>query len=330
MERFLKSRYKIGEKISENPFSVGYKGFFLGTNKPVIIKIYKRGTLNSSLINRMKQKVKDFSHIKHHGIAQLIDGDYGWQGFYYVREYVLGKSLEELLSEGHKIDAERAVAIAEEVSRTLEVVHGKGIIHGGLKPSNIFIDTHGMVKLSDFVIEGQIKEAMPQKAINLMLDGKYAAPEELIGQPAAFSSDIYALGLIMCEMMDQEVVAEEGLAGSLQKLRSKPELSGLPKYLQDIMLKALQADPLMRFSSISEFRESLEHKNLVVKPPPNEEYVTIFQNTMTRFDESDTHETKGEKETDDQGDEKRRNWIIILILTLSLFAGLAYVFFMGR
>jgi serine/threonine-protein kinase len=183
MERFLKSRYKIGEKISETPFSVSYKGFFLGSDRPVIIKIYKRGTLNSSLISRMKQKVKDFSQIKHHGIAQLIDGDYGWQGFYYVREYIRGKNLEQLMGEGQKLGVEKAAAIAEEVCRMLEVVHAKGIIHGGLKPSNIFIDEQGLVKVADFVIEGEIKEAMPQKALNLMQDGMYASPERLRNIP---------------------------------------------------------------------------------------------------------------------------------------------------
>jgi len=88
MERFLKSRYRIGEKLSENPFSITYKGTFLATDKPLVIKIYKRGTLSSNLIRNMKQKVKELSQISYHGIAKLIDGDYGWQGFYYVREFV--------------------------------------------------------------------------------------------------------------------------------------------------------------------------------------------------------------------------------------------------
>ena len=104
----------------------------------------------------------------------------------------------------------------------------------------------------------------------------------------------------------------------------------LPRYLQDILRKALQVDPSMRFSSIAEFRESLEHKNLMVKPPPNEELVAIFENTVTRFDESGPQETDSGKETAGEGDEKRRNWVIIFILAFSLLAGLTYVFFMGR
>src|SRR3989338_10279570 len=109
MEHILKSRYKIGQKISESPFSVTYKGFFIGTDRPVVIKIYKRGTLNSSLIKNMKQKVRDLSQIESPGIAALLDGDYGWQGFYYVREFVEGANLKEILEKEGKLELSRAL-----------------------------------------------------------------------------------------------------------------------------------------------------------------------------------------------------------------------------
>src|SRR3989338_2776572 len=213
MERFLKSRYRIGENISENPFSVTYQGNFIGTNKPVIIKIYKRVTLNSNLINRMKQKVKELSCVTYHGIAKLIDGDYGWQGFYYVREYVEGQSLQEILNSKQAIGAEKAQVIAIEVCKALEVVHAKGII------------------------QGEIKEAMPQKVISIMDNGKYTSPEELTGSPASVSSDIYALGLIIYEMLVSSLSIEKGLAGSLKRVKNanpinKEALAAFPRYLR--------------------------------------------------------------------------------------------------
>lgn len=338
MERFLKSRYKIGEKISENPFSVTYKGFFLGTNKPLIIKIYKRGTLNSSLINRMKQKVKELSSIKHHGIAKLIDGDYGWQGFYYVREHIEGKTLEQILEEGREIIPEKAAAIAEEVCRALEFAHEKGIIHGALKPSNIFINSKGIVKIADFVIEGEIKQAMPQKILTIMDNGRYATPEELAGQPASAASDIYALGMILYEMSEKRFgLVEGGLSGGLAKLKNKSfldreEIARLPRYLQDIISKALQGDPLLRFSTVTEFRESLENKNLVAKPLPHEEYITLFEKTVTQYGGEDI-----DSESEDLKDlgrvniswnkEKHRKWILALILAIAFLSGILYAFF---
>ncbi|MBU0672686.1 MAG: serine/threonine protein kinase, partial [Candidatus Margulisbacteria bacterium] len=341
MERFLKSRYKIGEKISENPFSVTYQGAFLGSNKPVIIKIYKRGTLNSLLINRMKQKVKELSLLSHHGIVKLVDGDYGWQGFYYVREFVNGQSLQQLLDSGQEFGVEKALTIVEEVCRALEPVHAKGIVHGALKPSNIFLNGQGVVKVADFVIEGEIKEAQPQKALAIMDDGRYASPEEIAGRPASASSDIYALGLILLELLTGKAfLTEKGLSASLRKLKGAPlpdreKLELLPRYLQDIIGKAMQTDPLCRFHSINELLQSLENKNLAARSAPNEELATIFENTVTQYGAEDV--TKESEAISDLsrvnirwGKEKHRNWILAVVLMAALMSGLVYAFLFGR
>ncbi|NQT29715.1 MAG: serine/threonine protein kinase [Candidatus Saganbacteria bacterium] len=341
MERFLKSRYKIGDKISENPFSVTYQGSFIGTDKPVIIKIYKRGTLNSGLIKRMKQKVRELSLINHHGIAKLLDGDYGWQGFYYVREYVKGSSLAEILDSNQEIGIDKAATIIEEACAALAVVHARGIIHGELKPSNIFIGSKGVLRLTDFVIEGEIKDAMPQKVVAVLGEGAYTSPEELVGKPASASSDIYVLGIILYEMLcPKESLNKKELFNKFNKLKNpclvKHEtVAFLPRYLQDILVKALQRDPLLRFKNIAQFRESLEKKALVLAPNPTEEFVTIFENTVSRYGEDEI-----EKESESLKDlgrvrirwskEKHRNWILAAVLAAAVFSGLFYAFLFGR
>ena len=341
MERFLKSRYRIGEKISENPFSVTYRGVNVTTDKPIIVKIYKRGTLNSSLISRMKQKVKEFTLITHHGIGKLIDGDYGWQGYYYVREYLEGETLQSLLERGQKIGIDKAEAIVEEVSKALEFAHGKEMVHGALKPSNVFIDTQGMIKVTDFVIEGEITQAMPQKALSILEDGKYISPEELAGKPASYSSDIYALGMILLELANSKLLpVETGIAGNMRKLRqplavNQEIFAHFPRYLQEIIGKALQADPLLRFSSITEFRESLHNKTLATKPVAHQDYIDLFENTVTQYG---GEEVISEKEAvKDLGKvkllwrfEKYRNWILIVFIGLALLSGLIYAFLFVR
>jgi serine/threonine protein kinase len=296
--------------------------------------------LNSQLIHRMKQKVKELSGINHHGIARLIDGDYGWQGFYYVREYVEGRSLEQLLKEG-EVGEEKARAIAEEVCRALERVHARGIVHGALKPENIFVDKKGVVKVADFVIEGKLKEAMPQKVLSIMDDGRYVSPEELGGEVASASSDIYALGTILCEMLlPRTALVKKGLGGGLRKLNQDAFLNGealarLPRYLQDIVRKALEVDPLLRFSSVTAFRESLENKNIVVRNLPHEEYITIFENTVTRYGGEDlSRESESLRDLGRVrirwGKEKHRNWILAFILFVALLSGMIYAYLFGR
>jgi len=341
MEQILKSRYRIGDKISENPFSVTYKGFYIGTDKPVIIKIYKRGTLNSSLIREMKQKVKDFSIINHHGIAKIIDGDYGWQGFYYVREFIAGQSLQEIMERGEKIGVEKALAIADQVLAALELVHSKKIVHAALKPSNIFIDDQGIVKLTDFVIESEVKYSMPQKVVEIMQNAKYASPEELEGSPASSASDIFSLGLILFEMAaGKPIFASAGLAENAKKVKAAsivlPEASpALPRYLMEIISKAVQKDPILRFGSASQLRDSLGKKLLPPAASPGEEYLKIFESSVTQF---------GGEEIDKESEvlqdvgrvrlrwskEKHRNWILAMVVGASVLLGILYSFFLGR
>jgi len=334
MERFLKSRYRIGEKLSENPFSVTYKGSFLATDKPLVIKIYKRGTLSSALIRSMKQKVKELSHVNYHGIAKLIDGDYGWQGFYYVREFVSGASLKEIME---KLDQDKAIVIAEEVCKALEHAHARGVIHGAISPNNIFVDKKGLVRIADFVIEGEIKEAFQQKAESVLSDSRYMSPEELLGYPAGKASDIYALGLVLYEMLRNK---KEAGFGKIQKIKQpsvlNSELLGsLPRYLQEIINKAMQKDPLLRFSTVEEFRQSLENKNVVVSPKAHKDYIDIFENTVTSYGakdisiESEAIEDVGQVKLR-WSKEKHRHWILLLILALAVLSGIIYAFMVAR
>ncbi len=339
MDQLLKSKYRTGQKLSENPFSVTYRGSLIGTERPVIIKIYKRGTLNSSLIKSMKQRVKDFALISHHGAAKLYDGDYGWQGFYYVREFVEGTSVQELLDRGEPIGPDKAAAIADQVLETLAAAHGKGIVHGALKPSNILLNGQGIVKLADFVVEGEIKSSLPQKVQETLTDAKYASPEELAGQPATPASDLYALGLILYEMAaGRSAVREPGVGGNLAKLRApvvgQAELAPLPNYLKEIVAKALQRDPLLRFASAAEFRDSLEKKAVVRPVYGNSELDRIFESVVTQYGgeeltiESESLQDVGRVRLR-WGQEKHRNWILAFVLLVAVALGIMYAFFLG-
>jgi serine/threonine-protein kinase len=340
MEQLLKSKYRIGNKLAENPFSVTYQGFFIGTDKPVVVKIYKRGTLNSALIKNMKQKVITLSLLNHHGVAKLLDGDYGWQGFYYVREYVDGFSLQELLDRGEKAGSEKACAVADQALAALQAAHERGIVHAALKPANIFIDQQGLVKLVDFVVEGEIKAALPQKVEELLGGAQYASPEEIRGEAVTPASDLYSLGLILHELAAGKKLTQlPGLPGSLMKLRTgtllpKEELAAFPPYLKEIVLCATDREPLRRFASAAEFKESLEKKSLIRRPAADEELLQIYESVVTQYGgevvdkESEALQDVGRVRLH-WGREKHRNWLLAVIAAAAVTLGILYAFFLG-
>ena len=311
MERLLKSKFKIREKIGENPFSLTYLGTTLSGEQQVVVKIYKRGTLNSTLIKSMKQKVKTLQEIEHPGIARLLDGDYGWQGFYYVREHVKGKSLRDYIK-NQKLNPDDALNIISNTASVLAFAHKNGIIHGALKPSNIFMNEQGHIMLTDFIIEGEIKESMPQKALFILEESEYASPEEIYGSPAQPSSDIYALGIILYELLSGAVPfrgnPQEKITGLL------PSIPSAPKYVEDILAKALHLDPLLRFNSMEELQESIKCRTLI----------EIKEKWDLPAVELENAPRAEEKAVIPINKERKRSFFLAVVVLFSVLAGIIY------
>ncbi len=309
MERFLKSRYRIGKQIGESPYSLTYKGTFLANDTPLIIKIYKRAALNSTLIQSMKEKVREFASITHPNIARLYDGDYGWQGFYYVREYVAGQNLKELLALKGRLDVSYSVSLISSVIAALTEAARRGIIHAGLKPANIFINQKGQVKVTDFVIQGEIKDSLPQKAQDVLSGQPYLSPEEALGMAADFRSDLFMLGAVFYEMLSGEPYR--------QTARRFKVIKEVPKYINDILYKVLEEDPLLRFNSLDEIDEALKKKLVAEKK-------SRFEVPRIELEDEEQPEVAQMKVVKA---ERSRSFQLLFVVLLAIIAGIAYALF---
>ncbi|MBI5700856.1 protein kinase [Candidatus Saganbacteria bacterium] len=309
MDKFLKSRFKTGKKLSENPYSLTYNGTTLSGEQPVIIKIYKRGTLNSSLIKTMKQKVKLLQEFSGARIVPLLDGDYGWQGFYFVRPYIKAQNLEEY-SKTNRLEISDIEKILLEICEGLFASHSKGIVHGALKATNIFINKDG-VKLADFVIEGEVKEAIPQKAAAILLNDDNLSPEELAGGRATTLSDIFSLGVILYKLLG----GKSPYANPVDRFYSRyKRIDSAPRHLQEIMAKCLQVDPLLRFKNINELGESIKHKSIIEDHGAFDFPLIELENTPH----------PKEKEVQIIKEERKRSFFLLIVIILSAAAGIIY------
>ncbi len=271
MERILKSKYKTAAKIAETTSHITYKGVLVDTNKPIIVKIYKREFLNSPLIKRIKKDTTALTRLEHPSIPRLMDGDYGWQGYYFVREMVDGRSVSEMeLPLDHETVTEVAVAVCD----ILSYAHGQGIVHGGISPNNIFATKGRGISLSDFCIKYMVAGPLEERA-KLLLDSSavYTAPEVILGSDPTVLSDIYQLGLVMYLMCTGELpfsAGASGIAGASSALTAeiKPPSSRnnkVPRYMDDIIMTCLNKDPLLRFKSADQLKESLNSKVLLLE-----------------------------------------------------------------
>lgn len=322
MERFLKSRYKIGEQIGEGPFNITYKGFVLGNDLPVVIKIYKRRVLNSPLIKQVKKKVKNFCTLAHPNIAKVYDGDYGWQGFYFVREYIEGKSLRELIKSGKGMEIDKVQDIGLSICEALRAAHESDIIHGALSSNNVFINKEGVVKVADFVIESSMRSATKESAEELLRSGGFLPPERVKGELLSKKGDIYNVGLLLYNMLTSRNpyngTSEIDIALKLVREETSPPSKwnpNVPSYMDEIVLKAMDKDPLLRFD-IGELYSSLKAKGIVGRKEEGEVPTLSFE---ASFEEA-------EKLQETEKEEKKKPfisiwfWVVFVILIFFSFS----------
>jgi serine/threonine protein kinase, bacterial len=160
-----------------------------------------------------------------------------------VTELIPGPDLRERLRGNGALPATVAVWVALDIARALDSVHGAGLVHGELKPTNVlFAPPDGAVRLTDARIarltrgyrEGPARFAEPA----------YAAPEVILGGPVVPPTDVYALGLLLFEMLAGEPLCAEGLSAHL---RARPVVPlGLPAVLRELIEECLQLDPERR------------------------------------------------------------------------------------
>lgn len=272
MERILKSKYKILDKLSESYSSAVYKGAHVDDEKPLIIRIFKREYLNSVLIKKLKKESLELSKLIHPSILKLIDGDYGWQGFYFIREYSSGISLKDVKK---PIEIEKLLYIANEICEAASFAHAGNILHGGIDSQNIFIENEAKIKIADFRIKTLFSSLIDKKSEMLVKNNMdFASPEEVLGEKLTISSDIYNIGLVLFLLSTgrRPFTGNTNLEIAIKHAKENAPLpssinSKIPKFLDDIILKCLEKDPLLRVENVSLLKESISQKAVVSQKP---------------------------------------------------------------
>ena len=187
---------------------------------------------------------------------------------YMVMEWVEGRLLREVMRGPERMPVERAVRIARGICDALEYIHGRGVVHRDLKPENVMIDADDRVKLIDFGVAG--KAGAPRLTFRRLADimgtPDYISPEQVEGKRGDARSDLYALGVILYEMLTGETpfCGPNPFAVMHDRLVSNPvppreiEPAVTPQ-LQEIVYRAMERKPQHRYQSASDFLHDLEN-----------------------------------------------------------------------
>ncbi|GBC88800.1 Serine/threonine-protein kinase PrkC [bacterium HR13] len=256
--------YKIVEKLGEGGMGVVYKGIHTQIDQVVAIKVlYPNYAKDKEFRERFIREAKTQAKFHHPNLVNILNYLEDEDGnMYIVMEYVDGGSLEDRIKKG-AFSIKDAVSVIVQVLNALAYMHSKGIIHRDIKPANImFLDD--TVKVSDFGIAKPITDRGITKTGAIVGTVLYMAPEVIKGEPATYASDLYAVGVILYQMLTGRSpffgkTDFEIMKAHTEKEPPAPEelVPNLPSGIGQIVKKALAKDPKERFMSAEEFKEAL-------------------------------------------------------------------------
>jgi anti-anti-sigma factor len=254
--QMLKNRYRIEERIGENEVGAVLRATDTRLNRSVAIKTL--ASINQSASNRFMSQAQRMAQLNSGSIVAIYDVDEEKGVVYQITEYVAEPTLRDALNQAEPSDWR---AIALEILRALEYTHGKGIVHGNLKPENVLLSSPA--KLTDFGLRW-IEEGQNLLETSLLLGTPdYLAPEQILGQAVEPRADLYAVGVIMYEMFTgQRPFTGESASVLQQHLEQppcpprelRPELS---RSLEHLILRLLAKNPEQRYATAAQTRRVL-------------------------------------------------------------------------
>ncbi|GAA4418171.1 hypothetical protein GCM10023187_51330 [Nibrella viscosa] len=267
-KQIIHDHYKLIDKIGEGGMGVVYRATDLSLDREVAVKMIHPHLLNDPVtLERFRREAKALGRLNHPNIATLHSFLQDGNGHYMVMEFVDGQSLDKLLLQNGPVPVPVAVQIILQALDGLAHAHQRHVLHRDLKPANLMLTKDGSVKVMDFGI-ARLTDATTQKislTANFMGTWQYAAPELLGNGSASTASDLYALSLVLYELLTGRSPFNATTVTTLinQILHQSPAplhtyRTDVPKALEAILRKMLAKNPAKRIPDARQLSEQLQ------------------------------------------------------------------------
>lgn len=267
----IADRYEVVSHIGQGGMADVFLAVDTILNRQVAIKIL-RADLSTDAVSilRFEREAQAAAALAHPNIVEIYDvGDY--KGHHYiVMEYVTGKTLKQVIRSRGPLVNEEAVDIMKQLCSAISEAHSRGIIHRDIKPQNVIVKADGSIKILDFGIATAKGSMQLTQANNVMGSVHYLAPELAKGEAASPQSDIYALGIVLYEMLAGDVPfkADQAVQIALKHMREPmPDVrlinASVPQSIANVITRATAKAPNNRYGSC---REMLQDISTCLRP----------------------------------------------------------------
>ncbi len=260
--------YRIEGVAARSGMASIFRATDLDNGRTVAIKIpHPEVESDPALFDRFRREEEIGRMMDHPGVMKVF-ADADRSQVYMVMEWVDGVLLRKILSESQRLPRERAIRITLRILDALDYIHARGVAHRDLKPENVMVDEHDNIKLIDFGIASYAgaRRLTFAKFSPTMGTPDYVSPEQVKGQRGDARSDLYALGVILYEMLTGKVpfTGANPFLIMNDRLLNNPipprEIDpGISDQLQEVIYRALERDPRNRYASARDFARDLEH-----------------------------------------------------------------------
>ena len=198
----LGGRYRLVEELGQGGMATIFRAVDTQLGRDVAVKLLRPEYLRDpDFSSRFRQEAQNAASLSHPNVVSVFDYGEDPSGPYIVMEFVDGEDLATILRRNGSLPPSQAARIAGAVARALAAAHARGIVHRDVKPGNVLIGRDGRVKVVDFGIARAVAEAQMTLPGTTLGSVHYFSPEQARGEPATNASDIYALGIVLYEML---------------------------------------------------------------------------------------------------------------------------------
>ena len=339
----LNGRYKIQTLIGTGGMAAVYLAKDLILDRLVAIKVLRLDfRQNNDAMRRFRREALSATQLTHPNIVGVYDVGQSQEMNYIVMEYVEGTDLKDYIRQRGALHPIEAVRIMMQIVSAIAAAHQNRIIHRDIKPQNILIDREGNVKITDFGIAVALSDTSLTQTNTLLGSVHYLSPEQARGGMATIQTDIYALGIVLYELLTGRVPFDGESAVSIALKHFQEPLppvvnptAMVPQSLENIVLKATAKDPMNRYRSCYEMFQDLKtcldstrlyEKKFVPTSFSGETKVITPINTQKVKPIQTSREIPIVEMDEEKPVKKKRKWPWVLLLMISVIGIMAFAF----
>jgi hypothetical protein len=320
----LNKRYRLLTEIGAGGMAVVFRGEDTWRGVPVAVKVLRQAYVeDEAFLARFHSQAQAVASLAHPNIVTTYEVGQDGDRHYLVMELVEEPTLKELIRVGVPFSIEQALDIVVQICTAVGYAHRLGMVHGDIKPQNVFVSADGRVKVADFglacalspasVVEGEIVWGTPH----------YFSPEQAAGENVSPTSDVYSIGVLTYEMLAGRppFEAETGIGVALKRLREEPlplrQLNpDVPLQVERIVRKVLAKEPAARYRTADQLGRILDSYRRL-----GEEALVVRRPTVVK-----PRPRRPEPEEEYYAEEERgRDWLGILLGSVAVLAILCLI-----